>query len=83
MSTRNTRSTRTTPDDQTPDIAQLVAQEVQAAIPNIVTQVVSNLIARRKNGEVILSIKWKDGKARKVVLSKSPHLSFDCPQSKD
>ncbi|KAJ9552691.1 hypothetical protein OSB04_016736 [Centaurea solstitialis] len=66
MSTRNTRSTRTTPDDQTPDIAQLVAQQVQAAIPNLVTQVVSNLIARRKNGEVIVSIKWKDGKARKV-----------------
>ncbi|KAJ9561903.1 hypothetical protein OSB04_007063 [Centaurea solstitialis] len=36
------------------------------AIPNIVTQVVSNLIARRKNGEVIVSIKWKDGEARKV-----------------
>ncbi|KAJ9557529.1 hypothetical protein OSB04_012143 [Centaurea solstitialis] len=66
MSTRNTRSTRTTPDDQTPDIPQLVARQVQAAIPNIVTQVVSNLIARRKNGEVIVSIKWKDGKARKV-----------------
>ncbi|KAJ9544586.1 hypothetical protein OSB04_024293 [Centaurea solstitialis] len=66
MSTQNTRSTRTTTDDQTPDIAQLVAQQVQAAIPNIVTQVVSNLIARRKNDEVIVSIKWKDGKARKV-----------------
>ncbi|KAJ9544276.1 hypothetical protein OSB04_023983 [Centaurea solstitialis] len=66
MSTRNARSTRTTLDDQTPDIAQLVAQQVQAAIPNLVTQVVSNLIARRKNGEVIVSIKWKDGKARKV-----------------
>ncbi|KAJ9547042.1 hypothetical protein OSB04_019585 [Centaurea solstitialis] len=65
MSTRNARSTRTTPDDQTPDIAQLVAQQVQAAIPNIVTQVVSNLIARRKNDEVIVSIKWKDGKAKK------------------
>ncbi|KAJ9557077.1 hypothetical protein OSB04_011691 [Centaurea solstitialis] len=67
MSTRNTRSTRTTPDDQTPDIAQLVAQQVQVAIPNLVTQVVSNLIARRKNGEVIVSIKWKDGKARKYT----------------
>ncbi|KAJ9539085.1 hypothetical protein OSB04_031818 [Centaurea solstitialis] len=66
MSTRNTRSTRTTPDDQAPDIAQLVAQQVQAAIPNLVTQVVSDLIARRKNDEVIVSIKWKDGKARKV-----------------
>ncbi|KAJ9547871.1 hypothetical protein OSB04_020414 [Centaurea solstitialis] len=66
MSTRNTRSTRTTPDNQTPDIAQLVAQQVQAAIPNLVTQVVSNLIARRKNDEVIVSIKWKDGKTRKV-----------------
>ncbi|KAJ9566674.1 hypothetical protein OSB04_002640 [Centaurea solstitialis] len=66
MSTRNTRSTRTTPDDQAPDIAQLVAQQVQAAIPNLVTQVVSNLIARRKNDEVIVSIKWKDGKTRKV-----------------
>ncbi|KAJ9561582.1 hypothetical protein OSB04_006742 [Centaurea solstitialis] len=66
MSTRNTRSTRTTPDDQTPEMYFLVAQQVQAAIPNVVTQVVSNLIARRKNGEVIVSIKWKDGKARKV-----------------
>ncbi|KAJ9535725.1 hypothetical protein OSB04_un001125 [Centaurea solstitialis] len=66
MSTQNARSTRTTPDDQTPDIAQLVARQVQVAIPNLVTQVVSNLIARRKNGEVIVSIKWKDGKARKV-----------------
>ncbi|KAJ9535831.1 hypothetical protein OSB04_un001012 [Centaurea solstitialis] len=59
-------STRTTPDDQTPNIAQLVAQQVQAAIPNLVTQVVSNLIARRKIGEVIVSIKWKEGKTRKV-----------------
>ncbi|KAJ9535981.1 LOW QUALITY PROTEIN: hypothetical protein OSB04_un000857 [Centaurea solstitialis] len=66
MSTQNARSTRTTPDDQTPDIAQLVARQVQAAIPNIVTQVLSNLIAQRKNGEVIVSIKWKDGRARKV-----------------
>ncbi|KAJ9536604.1 hypothetical protein OSB04_un000205 [Centaurea solstitialis] len=66
MSTQNTRSTRTTTDDQTPNIAQLVAQQVQAAIPNLVTQVVSNLIARRNNDEVIVSIKWKDGKARKV-----------------
>ncbi|KAJ9545056.1 hypothetical protein OSB04_024763 [Centaurea solstitialis] len=66
MSTRNTRSTRTTPDDQTLDIAQLVARQVQATIPNLVTQVVSNLIARRKNDEVIVSIEWKDGKARKV-----------------
>ncbi|KAJ9558787.1 LOW QUALITY PROTEIN: hypothetical protein OSB04_013401 [Centaurea solstitialis] len=41
-------------------------QQVQAAIPNLVTQVVSNLIVRRKNDEVIVSIKWKDGKARKV-----------------
>ncbi|KAJ9535469.1 hypothetical protein OSB04_un001405 [Centaurea solstitialis] len=35
---------------QTPDIAQLVAQQVQNAIPNIVTQVTAGIDNRRRSG---------------------------------
>ncbi|KAJ9545021.1 hypothetical protein OSB04_024728 [Centaurea solstitialis] len=66
MSTRNTQSMGATHENQIPDLAQLITHQVQGGIPNIVTQVVANLIARRRNGEVIVSIKRKDGKARKV-----------------
>ncbi|KAJ9561298.1 hypothetical protein OSB04_006458 [Centaurea solstitialis] len=50
MTTRNTRSTGSTPNNQTPDIAQLVAQQVQNAIPNIVTQVTAGIDNRRRSG---------------------------------
>ncbi|KAJ9545009.1 hypothetical protein OSB04_024716 [Centaurea solstitialis] len=49
MSTRNTRSTGTTPNDQTPDIAQLVAQQVQNAILSIVTLVTAIIDNRQRN----------------------------------
>ncbi|KAJ9544641.1 LOW QUALITY PROTEIN: hypothetical protein OSB04_024348 [Centaurea solstitialis] len=38
------------PNDQTPDIAQLVAQQVQNAIPSIVTQVTAGIDNRRRSG---------------------------------
>ncbi|KAJ9545213.1 hypothetical protein OSB04_024920 [Centaurea solstitialis] len=50
MTTRNTRSIGPTPNDQTPDIAQLVAQQVQNAIPRIVTQVTAGIDNRRRSG---------------------------------
>ncbi|KAJ9563828.1 hypothetical protein OSB04_008988 [Centaurea solstitialis] len=50
MTTRNTRSTGSTPNDQTPDIAQLIAQQVQNDIPNIVTQVTAGIDNRRRSG---------------------------------
>ncbi|KAI3499626.1 hypothetical protein L1887_35430 [Cichorium endivia] len=37
------RTTRGNPQDETPDVAQLVAQQLMAAIPNIVTQVTAGL----------------------------------------
>ncbi|KAJ9545268.1 hypothetical protein OSB04_024975 [Centaurea solstitialis] len=50
MTTRNTRSTGSTPNDETPDIAQLVAPQVQNAIPSIVTQVTAGIDNRRRSG---------------------------------
>ncbi|KAI3790948.1 hypothetical protein L2E82_04403 [Cichorium intybus] len=38
-------TTRGNPQDETPDVAQLVAQQLMAAIPNIVTQVTAGLNA--------------------------------------
>jgi len=49
MTTRNTRSSGATPENQTPDVAQLIAQQVQNAIPNIVTQVTAGINASRRN----------------------------------
>ncbi|KAJ9544040.1 hypothetical protein OSB04_023747 [Centaurea solstitialis] len=52
MSTRNTRSTGSNPENQTPDIAQLLAQQIQDTIPSIVTQVTADINNRqRSNGD--------------------------------
>ncbi|KAJ9547520.1 hypothetical protein OSB04_020063 [Centaurea solstitialis] len=44
-----------------------IAQQVQEVVPTIVTQVTIDLVANRRNKEVIIPIEWKDVKASKVV----------------
>ncbi|KAJ9545164.1 hypothetical protein OSB04_024871 [Centaurea solstitialis] len=41
------------------------AQQVQEAVPTIVTKVITDLIASRRSKEVIVPIEWKDGNTRK------------------
>ncbi|KAJ9536144.1 LOW QUALITY PROTEIN: hypothetical protein OSB04_un000677 [Centaurea solstitialis] len=42
-----------------------MAQQVQEVVPTIVTKVTTDLVANRRNKEVIIPIEWKDGNARK------------------
>ena len=49
MTSRNTRGSGGNPENQTLDIAQLIAQQVQDAIPNIVSQVTVGINASRRN----------------------------------
>ncbi|KAJ9544303.1 hypothetical protein OSB04_024010 [Centaurea solstitialis] len=41
------------------------AQQVQEAVPTIVTKVITDLVASRRSKEVIVPIEWKDGNTRK------------------
>ncbi|KAJ9566780.1 hypothetical protein OSB04_002746 [Centaurea solstitialis] len=46
---RSPRNPGGTSEGQNPDIAQIIAQQIQAAIPNIVTQVTTGINADRRN----------------------------------
>ncbi|KAJ9560458.1 hypothetical protein OSB04_005618 [Centaurea solstitialis] len=43
----------------------LLAQQVQEVVPTIVTQITTDLVANRRNKDVIVPIEWKDGNTRK------------------
>ena len=51
LTTRNIHGSGATPENQTPDVAQLMAQQVQDKIPNIVTQVTDGINASRRNNQ--------------------------------